>query len=253
MIATANLLRGDPSCATVHAFEEMTKAMPVAAKRITPEDAPAATNVVALPGHEPRASETAGATVPNDPSDARLLSSIARGEQSAFAELMQRHLSAVLASARRIVRDEAEAEDIAQEAFLRLWRTAETLEAGTYGMRPWLRRVASNLAIDNLRKTKRLDVTDEVPEQMEEPAQLKSLEAVEAAVRVDAAVRSLPPRQRVAVSLFHFDEMSQREVAQAMDLSEDALESLLARGRRRLRELLKNDWRELLAHSSDPT
>jgi RNA polymerase sigma-70 factor (ECF subfamily) len=178
--------------------------------------------------------------------DAALLARTANGETAAFGELMLRHLSPVLATARRIVRDEAEAEDIAQEAFLKLWSGAETLESGEYGVRPWLRRVASNLAIDWLRKSKRFDVTDDLPEQADQAAQLRNLEASEASSRVDAALASLPSRQRVAVSLFHFDELSQREVAALMELSEDALESLLARGRRKLRDLLENDWQELL-------
>ena len=185
--------------------------------------------------------------------DGVLLGRVGDGDQAAFAALMQRHLSAVLATARRIVRDESEAEDIAQEAFLRLWNSAQTLEAGRYGMRPWLRRVASNLAIDWLRKAKRLDVTDEVPEQIDEAGQLQTLEAAEVSKRVEQALANLPTRQRIAVSLFHFDEMSQREVAELMNLSEDALESLLARGRRRLRDILKEDWQDLLIQSSGRT
>ena len=151
------------------------------------------------------------------------------------------------------MRDDGEAEDIAQEAFLRLWHSAPTLDAGTHGMRPWLRRVASNLAIDGLRKAKRLDVTDEVPEQIDEAGQLQALEAVEVAQRVEQAIADLPPRQRIAVSLFHFEDMSQREVAAMMELSEDALESLLARGRRRLKDILKEDWQDLLIQSGGGT
>ena len=178
--------------------------------------------------------------------DAALLAEITTGNGAAFASLMQRHLSAVMATTRRIVRDEAEAEDITQEAFLRLWNTAKTLEAGPGGLRAWLRRVASNLAIDWLRKAKRLDVTDDVPEQSQSADQLDALQARDVTTRVAEALNSLPPRQRIAVALFHFDDMSQREVAEIMDLSQDALESLLARGRRRLRVLLHDDWRDLL-------
>lgn len=207
--------------------------------------------MVALPV---RASSPApGAAGAGDPAggeDGELLARLAAGDKAAFAMLMQRHLSAVLASARRILGDASEAEDIAQEAFLRLWNGAATLEAGPTGMRPWLRRVASNLAIDRLRKARRLDVTDDVPEQVDEADQLRALEATEASMRVEEALAALPPRQRIAINLFHFDEMSQREVAEVMELSEDALESLLARGRRRLRELLKEDWQGLLIQSN---
>ena len=224
--------------------------MHVAAKRITPPDEPAATNVVAMPARlSPRT------LVPQSDAviDRALLSRLADGDQSAFATLMQRHLSAVLSTARRIVRDDAEAEDIAQDAFLRLWSAAATLEAGEHGLRPWLRRVASNLAIDWLRKARRFAVTDEVPEQADPVWQLRNLEATEVSGRIEQALSVLPQRQRIAVSLFHFDDLSQREVAALMELSEDALESLLARGRRRLRDELKDDWQTLLINHDHPT
>ncbi len=184
--------------------------------------------------------------------DGELLAGIRRGEAPAFRELMQRHLNSVLATARRIVGDAAEAEDIAQEAFLRLWRGADGVEAIGDTLLPWLRRVASNLAIDRLRKARRLDVTDELPDQPDQARQLQTLETRDTAARVEAALASLPERQRLAVGLFHFEELSQREVAQAMEISEDALESLLARGRRKLREILKDDWRELLDDGGSP-
>lgn len=179
--------------------------------------------------------------------DVHLVAALASGDTGAFTGLMQRHLGAIVATARRIVRDEAEAEDIAQEAFLRLWRGASGLDVSAHGARPWLRRVASNLAIDWLRKARRVDVTDDVPDHGEAPTQLQALESGDTAGRMDEALAGLPERQRIAVSLFHFDELSQREVASMMEISEDALESLLARGRKRLRELLAEDWRQLLA------
>ncbi|MBU2532236.1 MAG: sigma-70 family RNA polymerase sigma factor [Alphaproteobacteria bacterium] len=217
----------------------------MSAKRIPPSDEhpPEANNVVALPQRSSGLVETDG--------DEILLTRVAAGDQGAFRETMVRHLSPVLATARRIVRDDAEAEDIAQEVFLRLWNSAASLQAGEYGLRPWLRRVASNLAIDWLRKSKRLDVTDDLPEQAGPAVQLATLEALEVSGRIERALSNLPPRQRIAVSLFHFDGMSQREVADMMELTEDALESLLARGRRRLKELLKDDWQEMLLSSGD--
>jgi len=218
----------------------------VSAKRIVPPNDGAGPvgpihrdNVVSLPARRQLLDD-----------DAIVLKRLVEGDAVAFRRLMQKHLSAVVATARRIVRDEAEAEDIAQEAFLRLWRQAGTLEVGDYGLRPWLRRVASNLAIDGLRKSNRYDVTDNVPEQPEAPKQVEALEAAEASARVREALLSLPQRQRIAVSLFHFDELPQRDVAHMMQISEDALESLLARGRRKLRDLLKDDWQELLGNEN---
>jgi RNA polymerase sigma-70 factor (ECF subfamily) len=160
---------------------------------------------------------------------------------------MSRHLGVVVAAARRVTTSQAEAEDVAQETFLRLWNGACDVTVPPGGLRAWLRRVAVNLAIDHLRRMKRLGVTDDVPEQPVAADQLDGLAAADRASRVEAALAGLPERQRVAIGLFHFEELSQREVADAMAISEDALESLLARGRRRLRRLLEADIAELLA------
>ncbi len=180
--------------------------------------------------------------------EAELLARAGAGDASAFRMLVDRHLGLTLVVARRLLGDEAEAEDVAQETLLRLWRSAASLDVGASGVRPWLRRVAANLAIDRLRARKRLDVTDEVPEQEVAATQHSILEADDVAARVDDAISALPDRQRVALTLFHFEGMSQREVAHALAITEDALESLLARGRRALRAALKDEWRDLLGH-----
>ena len=80
-----------------------------------------------------------------------LLARVSAGETQSFRALVDRHLPVVLAIARRMLRDDAEAEDVAQETLLRLWRNAGSLELGEAGVRPWLRRVASNLCIDRVR------------------------------------------------------------------------------------------------------
>ena len=178
--------------------------------------------------------------------DALLLERCAARDATAFRSLMARHLASVVRTARRITASHSEAEDVAQETFLKLWNGADGVTVSSAGLGPWLRRVAANLAIDVLRKGKRLDVTDEVPEQEAPADQLDELEAADRAGRVEEALARLPERQRIAIGLFHFEELSQREVADAMAISEDALESLLARARRRLRDLLKDDVAELL-------
>ena len=152
----------------------------------------------------------------------------------------------LLAAARRLIGDEAEAEDIVQDGLLRLWRSAGALEVPPVGIRPWLRRVVRNLAIDRLRSGRRTEVTDEVPEVAEPAPQGAASDERELASRVEQALRTLPERQRMAIALFHFEEMSQRDVAERMGLSEDALESLLARGRRALKTALADEWRGLL-------
>jgi RNA polymerase sigma-70 factor (ECF subfamily) len=182
-----------------------------------------------------------------EPSDADLLTRTERGDSAAFRGLVDRHLPAVLAIARRMLRDDAEAEDTAQEAFIRLWRQAPDLKLGPGGIRPWLRRVVSNLCIDRIRATQRTDVTDEVPEQPVEAGQFVVLAEQELAARVDVALKALPERQRLALTLFQYEGLSQIEVGEALGVSEEAVESLLGRARRALKAMLKEDWRQLLA------
>lgn len=182
-------------------------------------------------------------------SDWDLLSRAGRGDSAAFRGLVDRHLPALLAIARRMLRDDAEAEDAVQEAFIRLWRQAPE-DLGPGGARPWLRRVVSNLCIDRIRSVRRTDVTDEVPEQLVEAGQLVGLTEQDLAARVDAALKALPERQRLALTLFQYEGLSQTEVGEALGVSVEAVESLLGRARRALKAMLKDDWRQLL--SDDP-
>ncbi|KAB2940150.1 MAG: sigma-70 family RNA polymerase sigma factor [Hyphomicrobium sp.] len=179
--------------------------------------------------------------------DAALVAAAAEGDAAAFRTLVDRHLSGVLAVARRMLRDDAEAEDVAQEAMLRLWRSADGLEVGALGVRPWLRRVVSNLCVDRMRSGKRLTVVEEVPERAEPATQHSQLEAQDTSQRVDAALKALPDRQRTALTLFHYEGLSQIEVGQIMGISDEAVESLLARARRTLKATLRDELRELLA------
>lgn len=183
--------------------------------------------------------------------DAALLAGAADGDEAAFRSLVERHLSGLLVLARMMLRDDAEAEDVTQEALLKLWRSREALEVGAYGLRPWLRRVVSNLCIDKMRSSRRLTVTDDVPERAEPADQLTQVEAQDASERVDTAIKALPDRQRTALTLFHYEGLSQIEVGRIMGVSDEAVESLLARARRSLKVALRDEWRELLA--SDET
>jgi RNA polymerase sigma-70 factor, ECF subfamily len=178
-----------------------------------------------------------------------LLARVAAGEAEAFRGLVDRHLPTVLAVARRMLRDDAEAEDVAQETLLRLWRNAGALQLGPGGVRPWLRRVVSNLCIDRVRARRNTTVVETVPDDSEPATQLRQLAERELGMRVDAALKALPERQRLALTLFHYEGMSQIEVGEAMGISDEAVESLLARARRALKVSLKEEWRGLMPES----
>jgi RNA polymerase sigma-70 factor (ECF subfamily) len=100
-----------------------------------------------------------------------------------------------------------------------------------------------------MRSGKRLVVVDEVPEQAEAATQQSELEAQDVSQRVDAALKALPDRQRTALTLFHYEGLSQIEIGQIMSISDEAVESLLARARRSLKATLRDELQELLADS----
>lgn len=175
-----------------------------------------------------------------------LVARSAGGDVKAFRTLTERHLASVTGIARRMLRDDAEAEDVAQEAFLRLWRLGTTLDIGANGVKPWLRRVVSTLCIDRVRGRQRLTVVEDLPEQAEPARQQTALEDKDLQRRVDVALKKLPERQRLALTLFHYEGMSQNEVGAAMGISDEAVESLLGRARRQLKVDLQSEWQAML-------
>jgi RNA polymerase sigma-70 factor, ECF subfamily len=180
-----------------------------------------------------------------------LLAATSRGDAEAFRRLVDAHLGAILGTAKRVLGDAAEAEDVAQEAMVRLWRNAANLELGPGGLKPWLRRVVTNLAIDRIRSQRYTSVVADVPEQLSPPEQSSGIEARELSQRVQFALSELPERQRLALVLFHFEGMSQVEVGQKLGVSDEAVESLLARARRSLKTALKAEWKQLLPDQTD--
>ena len=97
------------------------------------------------------------------------------------------------------------------------------------------RRVVSNLCIDRVRSRRNTTVVEQVPEESEPPSQVRHLAERELGQRVDAALKALPERQRLALTLFHYEGMSQIEVGEVMGITDEAVELLLARARRTLK------------------
>lgn len=169
--------------------------------------------------------------------DEELVRRIGAGDQAAVQAMVARKLPRLLSLATRMLGDAAEAEDVAQETFVRIWRHASGWRQGHARFDTWVHRVALNLCYDRLRR-RREWVTDELPEAADE-APLP--DAGDEGRRVQQALLRIAPRQREAIVLVYYQEMSNIEAAGAMQVSVDALESLLARGRRSLQAMLIGD------------
>ncbi|WP_293949625.1 RNA polymerase sigma factor [Sneathiella sp.] len=169
--------------------------------------------------------------------DAELMQAVAGGNASASRVVVDLYLNGAYRLALRILGDASLAEDMAQEAFIRLWKQAPKWQPKAQ-IRTWLHRVTHNLCVDYLRKQKRYS-DDEVPEMADPAPNALELKAQrQLGDKVTEALQKLPARQRIAISLVHFEECGNMEAAAIMDISVEALESLLARGRRKLKELL---------------
>jgi len=177
--------------------------------------------------------------------DDALMARVAGGDARAFEAIVNRELDRALAVARRVVGNDAEAEDVAQEALLRLWGRAAKWRPGQARIRTWLYRVSVNLSIDRLRQRKG-ELVAEPPEQSQPADQQQSIEQQELSRSMDRALQALPDRQRIALVLFHYEGASMVEVAEVLETSADAVESLLARGRRALKKRLAPQWRAML-------
>jgi len=207
--------------------------------------------------------ETKGRAVPLSPkddsardaalrADQTLMFAIAAGEREVFARLIEAEAPRLNRFVLAILSDLSEAEEVVQEALLRLWRQAPEWEPrariGTY-----LHRVAYRLAIDRLRRRRPHVDIDDYDDRIEDegPAPDRNLDRIDDVRLVHEALDQLSDRQRAVIVLAHFQELGQSEAAAILGIGEHAYESLLARARRRLRTLLAEngeedgeDWRK---------
>ncbi|EEW59277.1 MAG: RNA polymerase sigma factor [Tritonibacter mobilis] len=197
-------------------------------------------------GQRPQARQVASRSEP-EASDEALLVRFGNGDPSVAAELTRRLAPRVLSLATRVLGSRAEAEDVTQEAMIRLWKIAPEWRSGEARVTTWLYRVGMNLCIDHKRKARGghvdLDAISEPPD----PA-AGAAEALQEGARRDAlqeALMTLPERQRQAVVLRHIEELKNPEIAGIMDISVEAVESLTARGKRTLAKALAGRREEL--------
>ena len=188
----------------------------------------------------------------NDAPDAALLVAYANGDPSAAQVLTGRLLPRVLAQATRMLLDQTEAEDVAQDALMRLWKIAPDWRQDEAQVSTWLYRVVANLCTDRLRKRRGVPL-DQIAEpadpqrgvevQMQDTARLRAL---------SDALAQLPDRQAQAVSLRHLQGMGNPEIAEMMDISVRSVESLTARGKRALTDILQGR-KAALGYDDDET
>ncbi len=184
--------------------------------------------------------------------DAALLIAFANGDAGAAQLLAERLLPRTLAQAQRMLGDRAEAEDVAQEAMMRLWRIAGEWRRGEAQVSTWLYRVTVNLCTDRLRRRKRSVPLDAVAEPLDTaPSVTARMQSEARAKALSDALAQLPPRQAEAVALRHLEGLSNPKIAAVMEIGVEAVESLTARGKRGLALILAGRREELGIEDDD--
>ncbi len=173
---------------------------------------------------------------PSQASDEALLREVGRGDPVACRVLVERHLPALVGFSGRVLGNAAEAEDVAQDAFLRVWERTRQWRPPPRRFRPWLYRIAYNLCIDRLRRSRDLPWPEglDPPDPRADAGRRLERQALDRWLA--GALGSLPERQRAALALCHEQGLSGNDAAAVMGIRVDALESLLARARRTLRQ-----------------
>jgi len=174
-----------------------------------------------------------------DDSDEVLMALVANGDQRAYRELASRHLPAMLGLARRILGNSADAEDVVQEAVLRVWTHAPRWQP-LAAFRTWLTRVVVNLCLDRKRQASwvALEAAGEIIDPT--PGAAEQAEADERERLLAGAIEELPARQRAAIVLTYSEGLSNVQVAEILDTTVSAVETLLIRGKQNLRRALGN-------------
>ncbi len=184
----------------------------------------------------------------DDAEDVRLMRSVAAGDMAAFESLVERHQSLVAGTVARMLGSNADVEDITQQVFIRVWKSA-----GRYVARAkfttWLLKITRNLVFNEMRRVKRhphlpLQIG---PEAEELPLKDEATETPDASLlqselqrAIENAIGQLPESQRMALVLRRYEELSYEEIADILELSLPAVKSLLFRARTELRERLKS-------------
>ena len=183
--------------------------------------------------------------------DDALLARIANNDQNAFRVLVERHIDRAYGLALRILSNRADAEDIVQDTLLKIWLHRGRWESGRAKFSTWLYRVVTNRCIDVRRQPRREDI-EQAPEGADDrPLAITEIQKHEVNTMLDAAMGRLPDQQRVALILSYHENMSNGDIAEVMQTTVIAVESLLKRGRQRLRELLRRSEKDIRGSFTD--
>ena len=173
-----------------------------------------------------------------DTSDDALIVLFANGDPSAAGVLARRHLPFVYKVAMRFLGNKADAEDVAQDAMMRLWKAAKSWRSGEAKLTTWLYTVTANLCRDRFRRKQGVSL-DSIDEPIDDSPSMESrIAGQDRATALRTAILELPARQQMAISLRHLEDLSNPEIATTMGISVEAVESLTSRGRKTLAQIL---------------
>ena len=167
--------------------------------------------------------------------EAGVIQRMQAGDSEAFRQILDHHFGSISAYVQRMIQRTAEAEDIVQETFVRLWTSRDRFDKNRVKLSTWLHRIAHNLCIDSYRRNQhRVEVTENA---FQEGPQSEYERAIESS-QVRSALMELAESQRSAIVLCHYQGLPNKQAAEILGVSVDALESLLRRGRSKLKERL---------------
>lgn len=187
----------------------------------------------------------------SEPDDDELLRRIGEDDQAAFRMLVEHHVDRAYALALRMLDNRADADDVVQDSLLKVWTHRHRWEFGRAKFSTWLYRVVTNRCIDLHRRPRGEDVeaVGELADQR--PDAMTTLCRSEMSDLLDAAMNRLPDQQRIAIILSYHESMSNAEIAEVMETTVSAVESLLKRARQQLRKLLRRQERDIRQSFTD--
>ena len=170
--------------------------------------------------------------------DAALMAAIANGNRRAFATLAERHGLRFRALSFRLLRDTMAAEDVVQDCFIKLWQRPDSYDPARAKFTSWFHRIVVNRSLDMLRKTRPDQLADSYDKESDDIGAEERMAADQTMADIRSAILTLPEKQQTAITMCYLDDMSNKETAEALDMNLKALESLLHRARKQLKETL---------------